>query len=150
MTGTKVTKNLIIVPINNSLLYVLPVYQQQLNQTNSIPLLKKVIVASGNKVAIADNLEEALEKIVSQSATDIKVDNTDTKNDLINTIIDANKNLNESTKASNYEMIGKDITKLQELIKQLEEMQKEDNKNNEIITKNIITDNTIISNNIIQ
>lgn len=150
VTGTKVTKNLIIVPINNSLLYVLPVYQQQLNQTNSIPLLKKVIVASGNKVAIADNLEEALEKIVSQSATDIKVDNTDTKNDLINTIIDANKNLSESTKANNYEMIGKDITKLQELIKQLEEMQKEDNKNNEIITKNIITDNTIISNNIIQ
>ena len=131
-------------------MYVLPVYQQQLNQTNSIPLLKKVIVASGNKVAIADNLEEALEKIVSQSATDIKVDNTDTKNDLINTIIDANKNLSESTKANNYEMIGKDITKLQELIKQLEEMQKEDNKNNEIITKNIITDNTIISNNIIQ
>ena len=76
-------------------MYVLPVYQQQLNQTNSIPLLKKVIVASGNKVAIADNLEEALEKIVSQSATDIKVDNTDTKNDLINTIIDANNEGNE-------------------------------------------------------
>ena len=36
VTGTKITKNLIIVPVNNSLLYVLPVYQQQLNQTNSI------------------------------------------------------------------------------------------------------------------
>ena len=131
VTGTKVTKNLIIVPINNSLLYVLPVYQQQLNEANSIPLLKKVIVASGNKVTISDNLENALEKLVSQSATDIKVDNTDTKNDLINTIIDANKNLSESTKANNYEMIGKDITKLQELIKQLEKMQKEESKNNE-------------------
>ena len=111
VTGTKITKSLVIVPVNNSLLYVLPVYQQQLNEANSIPLLKKVIVAAGNKVTIADNLEEALEKLVSQSATDIKVDNTDTKNDLINTIIEANKNLNESTKANNYEMIGKDITK---------------------------------------
>ena len=126
VTGTKITKSLVIVPVNNSLLYVLPVYQQQLNEANSIPLLKKVIVAAGNKVTIADNLEEALEKLVSQSATDIKVDNTDTKNDLINTIIEANKNLNESTKANNYEMIGKDITKLQDLIKQLEEMQKKE------------------------
>ena len=148
VTGTKITKNLIIVPVNNSLLYVLPVYQQQLNQTNSIPLLKKVIVASGNKVAIADNLEDALEKLVSQSATDIKVDNTDTKNDLINTIIDANKNLNESTKANNYEMIGKDITKLQELIKQLEEMQKEENKTNVLVTNTV--DNTLSVNNTIK
>ena len=150
VTGTKVTKNLIIVPINNSLLYVLPVYQQQLNETDSIPLLKKVIVASGNKVAISDNLDNALKKLVSQSATDIKVDNTDTKNDLINTIIDANKNLSESTKANNYEMIGKDITKLQELIKQLEEMQKLEEKFSEKVTNIVNTNNTIIENNIIQ
>ena len=142
VTGTKITKNIIIVPINNSLLYVLPVYQQQLNDTNSIPLLKKVIVASGNKVTIDDNLEDAINKLISQSATHIKVDNTDTKKDLINTIIDANYNLSESTKANNYEMIGKDITKLQELIKQLEEMQKEEEKNNELIlnTVNTVTD----------
>lgn len=148
VTGTKVTKDLIIVPINNSLLYVLPVYQQQLNQTNSIPLLKKVIVASGNKVTIADNLEVALEKLVSQSATDIKVDNTDTKNDLINTIIEANKNLKESTKANNFEMIGKDITKLQELIEQLAEMQKEENKMNETVSNTV--NNTVGNNNVIE
>ena len=142
VTGTKITKGLSIVPINNSLLYVLPVYQQQLNETNSIPLLKKVIVASGNKVTIADNLEESLEKLVSQSATDIKVDNTDTKNDLINTIIEANKNLKESTKANNYEMIGKDITKLQELIDQLTEMQKEESKDNN-------SELTIVNNNVL-
>ena len=147
VTGTKITKNLVIIPVNNSLLYVLPVYQQQLNEVNSIPLLKKVIVASGSKVAIADNLEKALEKLVSQSATDIKVDNTDTKNDLINTIIDANKNLSESTKANNYEMIGKDITRLQELISQLEEMQKKEDKNNNIISNTV---NNIETNNVIK
>ena len=143
VTGTKITRNLIIVPLNNSLLYVLPVYQQQLNDSNSIPILKKVIVSSGSKVAISDNLEDSLEKLVSQSATDIKVDNTDTKNDLINTIIDANNNLKESTKANNYEMMGKDISKLQELIKQLEEIQKEDKKNENILN----TENNIVTNN---
>lgn len=145
VTGTKVTKNIIVVPVNNSLLYVEPVYQQQLNEKNAIPLLKKVIVASGNKVAVGNNLKEALENLVSQSATNIKVDNTDTTNDLINTIIDANKNLKESTKANNYEMIGKDINKIQQLINQLEQMQeknktaledtKTDNKQTNTISK---------------
>ena len=145
VTGTKVTKNLIAVPINNSLLYVEGIYQQQLNEKNSIPLLKKVIVASGNKVAVGSNLQEALDKLVSQSATNIKVENTDTMNDLINTIIEANKNLQDSTKANNYEMVGKDISKLQELIEQLEEMQ-EENKQNE--SEN--TNSAVILNNVVE
>lgn len=145
VTGTKVTKNLIAVPINNSLIYVEGIYQQQLNEKNSIPLLKKVIVASGNKVAVGSNLQEALDKLVSQSATNIKVENTDTMNDLINTIIEANKNLQDSTKANNYEMVGKDISKLQQLIEQLEKMQ-EENKQNE--SEN--TNSAIVLNNVVE
>ena len=146
VTGTKITKDIIIVPINNSLLYVEPVYQQQLNEKNAIPLLKKIVVASGNKVAVGDNLEAALNKLVSQSATNIKVENTDTKNDLINTIIESNNNLKDSTKANNYEMIGKDIDKLQGLIDQLEEMQQKEKKSNNTMN-NTTTDNTITSGN---
>ena len=123
VTGTKITKSIIIVPIDNSLLYVEPIYQQQLNEKNAIPLLKKVVVASGNKVAIGDNLKEAIENLLSQSAVNIKVENTDTLEDLINTIIEANKNLKDSTASQNFEMIGKDITKLQSLINQLEDQQ---------------------------
>ena len=141
VTGTKITKNLIIVPINNSLLYVEPIYQQQLNEKNSIPLLKKVIVASGNKVAIGDNLKIALDNLVSQSAVNINVESTDTLEDLINTIIDANNNLKESTSSQDFEMIGKDITKLQDLIDKLEEKNKEI-KDEEIDEENNVT-NTI-------
>ena len=143
VTGTKITKNLIIVPINNALLYVEPIYQHQLNEKNSIPLLKKVIVASGNKVAIGDNIEEALENIVSQSAVNIKVENTDTLEDLINTIINANKNLKESTKSRDFEMIGKDISKLQNLIDELENQTKESNKKDEEELEEEILENTI-------
>lgn len=146
VTGTKLIKNIIIVPINNSLLYVEPVYQQQLNEKNAIPLLKKVIVASGNKAAVGNNLEEALNKLVSQSATNIKVENTDTMNDLIDTIIDANNNLKDSTKSNNYEMIGKDISKLQELIEQLEVMQEENKSKENITTNNSTTINKNVLN----
>ena len=139
VTGTKITKNLIIVPVNNSLLYVEPIYQHQLNEKNALPLMKKVIVASGNKVAIGDNLHEALENLVSQSAVNIKVESTDTLEDLINTIINANNNLKESTASKDFEMIGKDITRLQSLIDELEKQNKEinDQKDDEVVDVNI-------------
>ena len=139
VTGTKITKSLIIVPVNNSLLYVEPIYQHQLNEKNALPLMKKVIVASGNKVAIGDNLDEALENLVSQSAVNIKVESTDTLEDLINTIINANKNLKESTASKDFEMIGKDITRLQSLIDELEKQNEEinDKKDEEVVDINV-------------
>ncbi len=135
VTGTKITKNIIIVPINQSLLYIEPIYQQQLNEKNSIPLLKKIVVASGNKVAIGNNLNDALENLVSQSAVKIKIENTDTLEDLVNAIIEANINLKDSTQSQNFEMIGKDITKLQSLIDQLEKQQEKSKKDDELNSK---------------
>ena len=140
VTGTKISKSIIIVPINNSLLYIEPIYQEQLNEKNSIPLLKKVVVASGNKVAIGDNIIEALENLVSQSAVNIKVENTDTLDDLVNAIIDANNNLKDSTKSQDFEMIGKDIMRLQSLIDQLKE--KNDASKKDIQTEDNINENT--------
>lgn len=124
VTGTKITKNIIMVPINNSLLYVEPIYQQQLNENNSIPLLKKIVVSSGNKVAIGDNINEALDNLLSQSAVNIKVENTDTIDDIINSLVNANNNLKDSMTAKNFELMGKDITKIQDLIDKLEYEQK--------------------------
>ena len=126
-TGTKLEKNIMVVPINNTLLYVEPIYQIMLNDESQIPLLKKVVVASGNKVAIGDNIEEALENLLSQEAIKIEVTG-DGKDDLIEQIINANNNLEQSNKSNNWEMIGKDMAKLQELIGQLETMVEEETK----------------------
>ena len=57
---------MIIVPVNKSLLYIEPVYQVMLNESE-IPVLKKVIVASGNTVAIGDTLEAALVNLFSDA-----------------------------------------------------------------------------------
>jgi len=123
--GTKTTKNMIAVPINNTMLYVEAIYQTSLNEAKSTPILKKVIVAYGNKVAIGDTLQNAIKNLLSQSAVNIEVENTDTIDDLVDAIIKANANLENSTNNNDWEMIGKDLEKLQELIDKLEILQEE-------------------------
>lgn len=122
ITGTKITKDIIIVPIDNTLLYVEPIYQQYVNETDSLPVLKKVVVASGTKVAIGDTFTEALTNLVSQYAVDIEVENTDNLNELVDLIIKANNNLKASTQSNDWEQIGKDTKKLQSLVDRLEEL----------------------------
>jgi len=151
VNGTKITKNMIIVPIDNSLLYVEAIYTQYINEEDSLPTLKKVVVASGNKVAIGDNLKGALANLVSQYAVNIEVENTDSIEELVNAIIKANNNLKNSNSSDNWEMMGKDIQKLQDLITKLEGAVEEENKKNEdtnTITNTIDqnTDNTNIVN----
>lgn len=40
-TGTKITKYLIAVPIDNKILYIEPIYQQYINEADSVPTLKE-------------------------------------------------------------------------------------------------------------
>ena len=123
VTGAKITKNIIVVPINNTLLYVEPVYQLMLNENNQepVPVLKKVVIASGNKVAIGNSIQEALDNLLSQEAVSIEIE-TDDLDALISEILKANKNLKESNQNNNWEMIGRDMAKLQSLVEQLEEI----------------------------
>ena len=100
-----------------------------INEKSNLPVLKKVIVASGNKVAIGDTLKIALQKLLSQEAVDIEIENTDDVEGLIEAIIKANNNLTQSNETGNWELMGKDIDKLQGLIKSLETLKtQEDNK----------------------
>lgn len=141
VTGTKVTKQMIIVPIENTLLYVEPIYQTMLNESD-IPMLKKVIVASGNKVAIGDTLSKALNNLLSQYAVAIDVENTDDIDGLIDAIIKANNNLTESNRSNNWEQMGSDLKKLQDLITSLQQLREEEEKKT---SENVASDNTSIT-----
>ena len=145
-TGTRITKEMIIVPLENTLLYVEPVYQTMINESE-IPILKKVIVASGNKVAIGDTLQEALNNLLSNYAVDIEIENTEDIDGIIDSIIKANQNLKDSTNNNDWEMMGSDIERLQTLIDSLEKMREEKNSNTDN-TQNAndtnIVDNTTI------
>lgn len=144
VTGAKVTRNMIIVPVENTLLYVEPIYQTLVNESN-IPVLKKVIVASGNKVAIGNNLQEATQSLISKSATKIELNSTDDIEGLIDSIIKANDNLSESLESNNWEIMGTDIQKLQSLINTLKKKNNEEKKNdnNTVVEENIVSNETV-------
>jgi hypothetical protein len=60
--GSKVIRgNLIAVPIENSFLYVVPLYLTA--QGTDFPQLKRVIVISGDKVAMEPTLDEAIQAV---------------------------------------------------------------------------------------
>ncbi len=54
---------LLVIPIENSLIYVQPLYLRA--ETGKIPELKRVIVAYENKIAMEETLERAIERIFS-------------------------------------------------------------------------------------
>jgi len=64
--------NLLVIPIEESLLYVEPLYLQA--EQNSIPSLARVIVAYGNQIVMAESLSQAIDAIFK--TTDAATPNT--------------------------------------------------------------------------
>ena len=157
-TGTKVTKDIVVVPVNNTLLYVESIYQTMLNEEVKVPALKKIVVASGNKVAMGNNLKEALQNLLSKDASNIEVENTDDIDGVIDALVKANKNLSESTSNNDWELVGSDIKKVQRLIDTLEKLKEQEDKKKEALEKenkqsnsinNVVEENIIEENNIV-
>ncbi len=120
VSGVRVEKDIIIVPIENSIIYVEPVYQVRLNESET-QVLKKVIISSGNKVAIGDDLEEAITNLLSEkNSVEIEYIDMEDIDQVIDSIIEANQNLKDSMNAQDLEMVGKDLETLQTLLDQLE------------------------------
>ncbi len=64
--GSKANQgNLLVIPIEQSLLYVEPLYLEA--EQNKLPILARVIVAYRNRIAMAETLEESLQAIFNQS-----------------------------------------------------------------------------------
>ena len=157
-TGTKVTKDIVVVPVNNTLLDVESIYQTMLNDEVKVPALKKIVVASGNKVAMGNNLKEALQNLLSKDASNIEVENTDDIDGVIDALVKANKNLSESTSNNDWELVGSDIKKVQGLIDTLEKLKEQEDKKKEALEKenkqsnsinNVVEENIIEENNIV-
>lgn len=59
--------NLIVVPMGTSFLYVEPIYLR--SETSSLPELKRVILASGNRIVMRPTLDEALTALIQAAPT---------------------------------------------------------------------------------
>ena len=65
LSGSKYTRgDMFVIPINDSILYVEPVYLESSTDT-SLPEVKRVIVAYGDRIAYEPTLAEALIKLFS-------------------------------------------------------------------------------------
>ncbi len=132
-TGTRISKNTIVIPIDNSVLYVQTIYQQMINESTQRPTLKKVVVASGNKIAIGNNIDMAIKNLLSKQAIEVMVTDSEDVEQLINAIIKANQNVKNSSQSGNWKLYGEDMQELTSLINNLEtamSAREKENKNN--------------------
>lgn len=121
--------DLFVIPINDSLMYVEPVYLEASNQ--AIPEVKRVIVAYGDRISYSSTLDEALEDLfggtfnsggtetssASESASDSMKDLIGKANDEYNAAVDAQKD-------GNWKEYGEHLDKLSSYLDQLESMNK--------------------------
>ena len=124
--GSQVIKgNLLVIPIEKSLLYVQPIYLKA--EGGKIPELKRVIVAYDNKIAMEKTLDLTLERIFSGQ---IKI-TPDTSLKELETIT-SDKNLIQQAKEyydnalnaqqrGDWALYGQEIEKLGEILKSLKD-----------------------------
>ena len=90
--------------------------------------IKDIIKQKCSTFEEVNTLEEAISNLLSQSAVNIEITNTEDVDGMIQAIINANKNLTESNDRNDWEMMGSDLKELQSFIDSLDKMIKENNK----------------------
>lgn len=79
--GSEVIRgNLLAIPIEDSMLYVEPVYIESSNET-SLPEVKQVIMAYGEEIVMEDSFDHALDEILSKTDPEHKGEETDEETD---------------------------------------------------------------------
>lgn len=124
-SGSQVLRgNLMIIPIEDSLLYVEPLYLQA--EQSKIPELRRVVLVHGEKVVMGSTLQEALESLFgNQKATDqnpidlsVEAENQDI-NQLIQRANDIYLEAENSLKVGDWTAYGKAQNELEAILNQL-------------------------------
>lgn len=131
--GSRVIRgDLLVIPIEQSLLYVEPVYLRA--EQGELPELKRVIVAYGNEVVMRETLEESLTTIFGDrtippapttEAVDVPTDTPSTPTlsatqaAQIQAALDAYETGREALQQGNWEAYGQAQTELETILQQL-------------------------------
>lgn len=125
--GSEVNQgNLLVIPIEESLLYVRPLYIRA--EGGKIPELKRVIVAYENQIAMGETLDEALNTIFGKDASiavetvieETVVDDTATTEDLVSSANEHYQNALNAQRIGDWSMYGSEIEKLGKILEQLQ------------------------------
>jgi uncharacterized protein len=118
--------NLLVLPIENSLLYIEPIYLEATNVP--IPQLKKVIVATGQNVVMEDTLDKALASLLGQATPTTPTGGTTTppSGTVAQLIAQANQDYNNAQTAlknGDFPTYATDIQALGKVLQQLQALQ---------------------------
>ncbi len=133
--GSQVIRgNMIVVPIENSILYVEPIYIASSNKT-TLPELKQVAVAFDEKIVMKATLQEALYALFGEKAPENKGELIPTEPDENNgvltyeevarAVINRFENVKDATAKSDWKNFGESMTALEKSIEDLKETVKE-------------------------
>jgi hypothetical protein len=113
--GSRVTRgNLLVIPIEDSILYVEPLYIQ--SEQGQLPELKRVLVSDGERVAMEETLGEALEDLFGRAE---RGNQTLSQDELID---DANRyydNILDAMAEGDWSGIGDSLESLGDILRQL-------------------------------
>ena len=106
--------DIVITPINDSLLYVVPLYLIA-DEENSIPEIKKIIVSNDDSIAISETLEGALNELFGNKLGQDK-DDTEFDENLVKSANEVFEKAIEAQKNGKWAEYGKEIEKLQKIL----------------------------------
>ena len=133
--GSRVIRgNLLVIPINNSILYIEPLYLKA--ETSELPELKRVVVAYRDRVVMANTLDLALaeafgamdEQTVSDEAEkdDEEITETELLPDNVKQLTEQALNIyqkaQDALKNGNWTDYGNNIDELERILTRLEEL----------------------------
>jgi uncharacterized membrane protein (UPF0182 family) len=121
--STVIRGNLLVIPIEESILYVEPLYLRA--EKGEIPELKRVIVSNGSDVMIGNNLEDALEKLFVRAFEGREIVITGEEKDLKDLIKEAAgyyESAQEFAREGNWSKYGEELQRLEQTLKLLEKV----------------------------
>ncbi|MBC7764907.1 MAG: UPF0182 family protein, partial [Hyphomonadaceae bacterium] len=113
--------NLLVIPVNRSILYVEPVYITATGQT-SLPEIKRVIVAYGEKIIMQPTLELALKGIFGGAVPKV-TDTGENLEGLISRAFNDFKSVKGSSATGDWEGFGKSLKQLEDTLNRMNEKQ---------------------------
>ncbi|MBU4221900.1 MAG: UPF0182 family protein [Euryarchaeota archaeon] len=123
--GTRVIRgNLLVIPVEDSLLYVEPIYLRSV-KGDAIPELKRVIVVYGDKITMQETLEEAIAVIFEGKVPErpvtpvIPVEDTGTTQELIQQAVEHYEKAQQFLKEGDLEGFGRELKLMGRILEML-------------------------------
>jgi len=122
--STVIRGNLLVIPIENSLLYIEPLYLKA--ERGQLPELKRVIVAYGNRIAMEETLDNSLRsifggKVIRKDILPSMPSTSKNIDDLIKEAGERFRKAEQYLRQGNWSAYGDEMDKLGETLKKLEQ-----------------------------